>query len=166
MADPLVRPARRSDLAAITAIYNHYVETGPVTFDVRTFSEREREPWFGQFAETGPHRLLLLEEGGALCGYAGSYAFRSKPAYATSVETTIYLAPDQMGRGYGALLYRALFEALEGQDLRRALAGVTLPNEASIRLHERFGFRPVGVFSEVGRKHDRYWDVAWYEKPL
>ncbi len=165
MALPLVRPARRDDLAAITAIYNHFVEDGPVTFDVRTFREKEREAWLAQFAG-GPHRLLVLEEEGAVRGYAGSMPFRAKPAYATSVETTIYLAPESQGRGHGARLYGALFDALAGEDLHRILAGITLPNEPSIRLHERFGFTPVGTFTEVGRKHDRYWDVAWYERPL
>jgi phosphinothricin acetyltransferase len=164
MAEPLVRPALRSDLAEITAIYNHYVEAGPVTFDVRTFSESEREPWLGQFAADGPHRLFVLEEDGSVQGYAGSMPFRPKPAYATSVETTIYVAPRCQGRGHATRLYEALFAALADHDLNRFLAGVTLPNDPSIRLHERFGFRKIGVFTEVGRKHDRYWDVAWYEK--
>lgn len=159
-----MRPALRRDLAEITAIYNHHVEAGPVTFDVRTFSETEREPWLAQFAAEGPHRLFVLEEDGAVRGYAGSMPFRSKPAYATSVETTIYVAPDRQGRGHATRLYEALFTALAEHDLNRILAGITLPNDASIRLHERFGFRRIGVFTEVGRKHDRYWDVAWYER--
>lgn len=161
-----MRPARPGDLAATTALYNHYVEAGPVTFDVRKLSQAEREPWFRGFAAEGPHRLFVLEEDGRLQGYAGSMPFRPKPAYSTSVETTIYLAPDRLGRGYGVRLYGALFDALADENLHRALAGITLPNQASIRLHERFGFRRAGVFSEVGRKHDRYWDVAWYEKRL
>lgn len=78
----------------------------------------------------------------------------------------MYLAPECTGRGIGSLLYASLFEVLEQEDVHVALAGVTLPNAASQRLHERFGFRPVGVFEEVGRKFDRFWDVAWYRKPL
>ncbi|MBW2243847.1 MAG: N-acetyltransferase [Deltaproteobacteria bacterium] len=164
MAEPLVRPALRSDLAEITAIYNHYVEAGPVTFDVRIFSESDREAWFEQFAMHGAHRLLVVEEDGAVQGYAGSMPFRSKPAYATSVEATIYVASECQGRGHATRLYEALFSALADQDLNRILAGITLPNDPSIRLHERFGFRKIGVFTEVGRKHDQYWDVAWYER--
>ncbi len=162
----LVRPARHEDLPAITALYNHYVESGAVTFDVDPFAAEEREAWFAQFAEQGPHRLFVAVRDDALLGYAGTMPFRSKPAYATSVETTIYLAPEATGQGIGARLYEVLFDALAGEDLHRLLAGVTLPNEASIRLHERFGFTLVGVFREVGRKHDRYWDVAWYERGL
>lgn len=166
MAEPCVRPVRREDLPELTRLYNHYVSSGPVTFDVQPFTASQREPWLGTFAERGPHRLLVLEEEGALRGYAGSMPFRSKPAYATSVEVTIYLAPDATGAGRGRRLYEALFSALAGEDLHRAYAGITLPNDASVRLHRRFGFHEVGVFREVGRKLGRYWDVAWYEKAL
>ncbi len=86
--------------------------------------------------------------------------------YATSVETTVYVAPEQVGRGVGPLLYAGLFAALEAEDVHMALAGITVPNEASRRLHERFGFRPVGVHERVGRKFDRFWDVAWFQKSL
>ncbi|CAM5301397.1 N-acetyltransferase OS=Streptomyces tendae OX=1932 GN=GUR47_27290 PE=4 SV=1 [Streptomyces tendae] len=99
-------------------------------------------------------------------GYATSSPYRAKPAYATSVETTVYVAPGAGGRGIGSLLYASLFDALAGEDLHRAYAAVAQPNEASARLHARFGFRHVGTYREVGRKFGRYWDVAWYEKPL
>jgi phosphinothricin acetyltransferase len=162
---PSIRPARPSDLAALTALYNHYVEAGPVTFDTRRFAPEERARWLARF-DGARYRLLVAEHEGTLAGYAGSMPFREKPAYETSVETTIYLAPGCAGAGFGTRLYRALFAALEGEDLHRAYAGITLPNETSVRLHERFGFRLVGVYREVGRKQGRYWDVAWYERPL
>jgi phosphinothricin acetyltransferase len=101
-----------------------------------------------------------------ILGYATSSPYRAKPAYSTSVEVTIYLAPDAGGRGIGTLLYKALFADLATEDVHRAYAGIAQPNEASTRLHERFGFRPVGTYQEVGRKFGRYWDVAWYEKEL
>ncbi|UYB41898.1 GNAT family N-acetyltransferase [Streptomyces sp. Je 1-4] len=103
---------------------------------------------------------------GALLGYATSSAFRSKAAYAPSVEVTVYCAPHAAGRGVGTLLYKALFEALADEDVHRAYAGITQPNEASTRLHTRFGFRHIGTYTEVGRKFGRYWDVAWYQKDL
>ncbi|MFM9755288.1 N-acetyltransferase family protein, partial [Streptomyces turgidiscabies] len=84
-----------------------------------------------------------------ILGYATSSPFRAKQAYATSVEVTVYLRPDAGGRGVGTLLYEALFEALSGEDLHRAYAGIAQPNEASVRLHERFGFRHVGTYREV-----------------
>ncbi|GHE76015.1 phosphinothricin N-acetyltransferase [Streptomyces longispororuber] len=101
-----------------------------------------------------------------ILGYATSSPLRPKPAYATSVEVSVYCAPEAAGRGVGTLLYRRLLAALEGEDVHRAYAGIALPNPASVRLHERFGFRHLGTYREVGRKFGRYWDVAWYELPL
>ncbi|MFQ5843947.1 MAG: GNAT family N-acetyltransferase, partial [Planctomycetota bacterium] len=99
-------------------------------------------------------------------GYACSTPFRPKPAYRTSVETTVYVAPAATGRGVGGRLYQALFDALAGEELHRAYAGIVPPNPASVALHRRFGFHEVGVAREVGHKLGRYWDVAWFEKGL
>ncbi len=115
---------------------------------------------------TAPNTGGAAEGDGALLGYATSSAFRPKAAYATSVEVTVYCAPRAAGRGVGTLLYEALFEALAGEDIHRAYAGIALPNDASVRLHTRFGFRHIGTYTEVGRKFGRYWDVAWYQKDL
>ncbi|MGW6903110.1 N-acetyltransferase family protein [Streptomyces sp. NPDC054940] len=167
-----VRPGVESDLEALTDLYNHYVRETPITFDTAVFTPEERRPWLLSHPEDGPYRLMVAVETGLagnsqrILGYATSSAFRPKPAYETSVEVTIYLAPDAGGRGIGTLLYKALFEALAEEDLHRAYAGIAQPNEASARLHERFGFRHVGTYLEVGRKFGRYWDVAWYEKEL
>ncbi|MFD5075788.1 GNAT family N-acetyltransferase [Streptomyces sp. NPDC058371] len=163
-----VRPGVEEDLEALTDLYNHFVRETPITFDTAAFSPEERLPWLLSHPEDGPHRLMVATDTDSqrILGYATSSAFRPKPAYATSVEVTIYLAPDAGGRGIGTLLYKALFEALAGEDLHRAYAGIAQPNEASTRLHERFGFRHVGTYREVGRKFGRYWDVAWYEKEL
>jgi len=163
-----VRPGVEDDLDALTDIYNHYVRETPITFDTAVFTPEERRPWLLSHPEDGPHRLMVASDvsSQAILGYATSSAFRPKPAYATSVEVTIYLAPDAGGHGIGTLLYKSLFEALAEEDLHRAYAGIAQPNEASVRLHERFGFRHVGTYREVGRKFGRYWDVAWYEKEL
>jgi len=161
-----VRRAERRDRARITEIYNHYIETTPITFDVKPYSEAEREPWFAQFGERGRHQLFVAERAGEVIGYAGSMQYRPKQAYETSAEVTIYVAHDERARGVGPHLYDALFASLRGEDVHRLLAGITLPNEASVRLHERRGFTLVGVYSEVGRKLGRYWDVGWWEKRL
>jgi phosphinothricin acetyltransferase len=161
-----VRYAEERDLARLTEIYNHYVLTTPITFDLEPFTVEQRRGWLARFARTGPHRLLVAEQGGVVLGYVGSHEFRTRKAYDTTVETTVYCAPDATGRGIGTLLYRALFDALAGEDLRMAVAGMTLPNDASAALHERFGFTLAGVMHEVGRKFGRYWNVAWYEKAL
>ena len=161
-----VRPATAGDLAAVNEIYNQYVVEAHYTFDLEPMSMEARREWFTHYAETGRHRVFVAVSEGHVVGYACSSRFRPKPAYETSVETSVYLAPDAIGRGAGSRLYETLFKALEGEDVHRAYAGIALPNPASIGLHERFGFKHVGHFTEQGRKFDRYWDVAWYEKPL
>ncbi|MFG2941186.1 GNAT family N-acetyltransferase [Streptomyces sp. NPDC048282] len=163
-----VRSGVEGDLEALTEIYNHYVRETSITFDTVTFTPEERRPWLLSHPEDGPYRLMVATPADSqeILGYATSSPYRAKPAYGTSVETTVYVAPRAGRRGIGTLLYKALFEALAGEDLHRAYAGVAQPNEASTRLHERFGFRYVGTYHEVGRKFGRYWDVAWYERPL
>jgi phosphinothricin acetyltransferase len=161
-----IRLARESDLERLTEIYNYYVINTPITFDLEPFSVAERCEWFRHYSASGPHRLLITETDGLVVGYVTSSRFRPKAAYETSVETTIYLAPEATGRGIGTDLYAALFAALAEEDLHRAYAGVTLPNTASIALHRKVGFRSIGVYREVGRKFGKYWDVEWFEKPL
>jgi phosphinothricin acetyltransferase len=161
-----IRAARESDLPRLTEIYNHYVMNTPITFDLDPVTIDQRRAWLTHFAESGPHRLLVAEDAGLVVGYAGTHQFRDRKAYDTTVETTIYCAHDHTGRGIGRVLYAALFEALRGQDLRVAIAGITLPNPASVGLHEHFGFTPVGVMHHVGRKFGQYWDVGFYEKRL
>lgn len=161
-----MREAREGDLPRLTEIYNHYVINTAITFDFDPYTPEERRPWLAQFSTSGRHRLFVAEEGGRVVGYAGSHQFRTRAAYDTTIETTVYCAPEGTGRGIGSLLYGALFEVLAGEDLRLAVAGTTIPNPASTALHERFGFTAVGVMHQVGRKLGRYWDVAWYEKLL
>ncbi|MGW2411648.1 N-acetyltransferase family protein [Streptomyces tubercidicus] len=189
-----VRAGVEADLPALTDLYNHYIRETSITFDLEPFTPEQRRPWLHSHPQDGPHRLLVAQEttertknphngpspgpgvgaaisgsgsaDGTLLGYATSSAFRPKAAYAPSVEVTVYCAPHAAGRGIGTLLYQALFEALADEDVHRAYAGIAQPNEASVRLHTRFGFRHLGTYTEVGRKFGRYWDVAWYEKEL
>ena len=176
-ADPDASPARRrlppgvtirrgteADIGAINDIYNHYIRETPITFDVEEWTLEQRREWFKKFAETGRHQLFVAEDGGRIVGFAGTGMFRPKQAYETSPEVTIYCAHDATARGIGTALYTRLFDALRGEDIHSIVAGITLPNDASCRLHESFGFRRAGVFHGVGRKFDRYWDVAWYER--
>ncbi len=166
MSDMLIRPANSEDLPRLTVIYNHYVINTPITFDLEPYTVERRLPWFQQFATTGRHRLLVAEVDGLVVGYAGTTRFRPKPAYDTTVETTIYLSSEAAGKGIGSRLYAALFESLANEDIHRIVAGYAIPNQASKALHDRFGFQLVGIFHENGRKFGRYWDVAWSERPL
>ena len=164
MTDIRIRPAERRDLPRLTEIYNYYVLNTPVTFDIEPYTVERREPWFAQFAPTGRHRLPVAESAAGVVGYAGTTRFRPKAAYDTTVETTIYCAPEEAGKGIGKRLYAALFEALRGEDIHRFVAGYALPNPATAAIHQRFGFKVVGVFSENGRKFGKYWDVCWTER--
>jgi phosphinothricin acetyltransferase len=161
-----IRPAQPNDLPRLTTIYNHSVVHSPATFDLEPKTVDERAEWFAQFAENGRHRLVVAEEKGIVLAYAGTTRFRAKPAYSRTVETTIYCAPEALGRGFGTQLYAALFEAIADEDVHRIVAGYVPPNPASEKLHARMGFRAVGTFTEQGYKFGRYWDVVWMERPL
>jgi phosphinothricin acetyltransferase len=161
-----VRPATQEDLGQLNDIYNRYVVETHFTFDLEPMTIEARREWFAHYDSTGRYRVLVGVSDATVIGYASSSRWRPKPAYETSVETSIYLAPDAVGRGIGTKLYEELFKQLQREDLHRAYAGIALPNQASIALHERVGFKRVAHFTEQGRKFDRYWDVGWYEKPL
>ena len=161
-----VRPGQVDDLEQLNDLYNHYIRETPITFDIEPWTMEQRREWFSHYALEGRHRLMVAVADDRVLGYASSSKFRPKQAYEPSVESSVYLLPDTTGRGLGTALYEALFEALEGEDVHRAYAGITLPNAASVALHQRFGFAEVGRFTEQGRKFGRYWDVVWLEKPL
>jgi phosphinothricin acetyltransferase len=161
-----IRSAERRDLPRLTEIYNHYVVHTSVTFDIEPYTVEKRTAWFEQFGATGRYRLVVAERDGTVVGYAGTMRFRPKAAYETTVETTIYCAPEAVGQGIGPKLYAALFDAIANEDIRRIVAGYTLPNDVSAKLHASLGFTPVGIYKEVGRKFGKYWDVAWMERPL
>ncbi|HWO93186.1 MAG TPA: GNAT family N-acetyltransferase [Dehalococcoidia bacterium] len=160
----IVRRAEPRDLGAVTAIYNHWVRTSAATFDIDAFTEDERRPWFEEHGDDYP--LLVAERDGEVVGYACLSRFRTKPAYRHTAETTVYLAEAARGAGLGTALYDAL--VAEAQRLRYhvLVAGITVPNEASVRLHRRFGFERIGVMHEVGWKFERWHDVEWFELRL
>ena len=169
MNDLTTRQALRSDLPRLAEIYNHYIMNTPITFNTQPFTVETFAPWFEEHSDGKRHRLVVAVENGAsgrVIGYAGTGRFRPKEAYETTVETTVYCSHDCTRRGVGTLLYRALFELIAGEDINRIVAGVTLPNAGSVALHERFAFRHVGTFTGNGRKFGKYWDVAWFERPL
>jgi phosphinothricin acetyltransferase len=161
-----IRYAGSADAAGLNDLYNHYILNTPITFEVEPWDLDQRLRWLGGFREAGPYRLLVAEQDGKVQGFACSHRYHERAAYATTIETSIYCRPEASGKGIGTKLYTALFEAIKGEPLHMAIAGVTLPNDASVAIHERFGFELVGVTHAVGHKLGRYWDVAWFEKPL
>ena len=161
-----VRNANFSDRDAVTRLYNHFVENTAITFDVEPFSVESRGPWFEQFKNHGPHQLFVAFDGEELSGYACSTIHRSKPAYQTSIETTVYVDPSAARHGVGRALYARLFAALSGQGIHKAFAGIAQPNAASEGFHKSFDFTEIGTFHEIGYKFGRFHDVKWFEKRL
>jgi phosphinothricin acetyltransferase len=166
MAEVTIRPAAREDLPRLTEIYNYYIVNTAITFDLQPYTPDQRARWFDEHNCGGRHRMFVAEDAGWVVGYACTGPFRDKAAYDTSAETSVYCAHEATGRGVGAKLYLGLFDALKNEDVNRLLAGITLPNDASLKLHRKFGFTDVGVFSECGRKFGKYWDVVWMERSL
>ena len=161
-ADMMPESAYNDDLQGIVEIYNHYVKNTHFTFDIEPFTVDGRGAWWAQF-DNQRYQCWVITNG-TLGGYACSTPFKSKRAYETSVEVSVYLDAQTTGLGLGPQLYERLLTELGHQDVHRAYAGIALPNEPSVKFHEGFGFNEVATFHEVGRKFDRYWDVAWFER--
>jgi phosphinothricin acetyltransferase len=166
MTDIAIRHAEQGDLPELLAIYNHYVVHTPITFDIEPRTLAQRQEWFDEFAKAGKYQCFVAADHGRPLGWVCSARFKEKAAYSSTIETSIYLAPDMAGKGIGRRLYRTLFEALADQDIHRAFGGITLPNEASVALHRSVGFEHVGTYPEVGRKFGKYWDVALYLRKM
>jgi phosphinothricin acetyltransferase len=166
MPDIVIRRVEQGDLPALLAIYNHYVVTTPITFDLEPRTPAQRQLWLDTFKPTGRHQCFVAIRDGIAIGWSSSGKFRDKAAYDTSTELSVYLAPDAHGKGLGRRLYQTIIVALQGEDIHRLIGGITLPNGASVALHLAMGFRLIGVQTEIGRKFGRFWDVALYERPL
>ncbi|PZR68110.1 MAG: hypothetical protein DLM63_05035 [Solirubrobacterales bacterium] len=160
-----IRPACAGDLETIASIYAHYVEQTYITFDLQAPSARAwKEKWKAACAAGYP--WMVRERNGVVVGYATAAEFRPKPAYRSTAETTIYMDRAAVGQGLGRALYAAELRELSQRDFHLATAGITLPNPASVILHEALGFTAVGVFEEVGHKLDGWRDVGWWQLRL
>lgn len=159
-----IRPATIDDAQAILAIYAPIVETTAISFETVP-------PTIDEMAERirtylASHAYLVAEKDGAVLGYAYGTAYRPRAAYASTCETTVYVAEAGRGQGIGKQLYKALLPELAGRNYRTAIAGIALPNDASIALHESVGFEKAGVLREVGYKFDRWHDLGLWTRAL
>jgi phosphinothricin acetyltransferase len=162
----VVRDATAADLPAVAAIYTHYVLRTTTTCNTEVRTPREWTERFDALAATGTHALLVAVRDGQVAGYVETQPLRAKPAYARSVELSVYVAPDAVGTGVGGALYAAVLKRLAGGSFHRAYAVIALPNPGSVAFHERFGFVHRGTLTEAGHKFGRYLDVAFYERDL
>lgn len=160
-----IREATEADAPAIAALYNPYVAETTITFEEVPVSAQQMAARVGEVQQAGLP-WLVLEEGGALRGYAYATRWKPRSAYRFSVESSVYLAMGHTGRGHGRRLYEALFEALRARGVHAVIGGIALPNPASVALHERMGMAPVAQFREVGFKFDRWIDVGYWERLL
>jgi len=165
MTAPSVRPADpRLDAAACAAIYAPHVEGSPVSFE-------EAAPGAAAMAAriesvSATHPWLVAERGGEVVGYAYACRFQQRPAYRWAASVSVYVGEGQRRVGVGRHLYTELFECLRRQRIRIACAGITLPNPASIALHESLGFAQIGVNPGIGWKDGAWRDVGWYQLEL
>ena len=157
-----IRSADTVDGGPIAAIYNHFIETSIITFEEEAVSAEEISARITQtYSENLPY--LVAEDNGCVKGYAYASKWKGRCAYRYTVEVTVYLDPTAIGKGIGSRLYEALFERLAAQNYHMAIAGISLPNEGSIALHEKFGMEKVAHFKEVGYKFNRWVDVGYWQ---
>jgi phosphinothricin acetyltransferase len=162
--DRKVRAASDADAAACAAIYAPYVTDTAVTFELDAPSAAEMAKRIA--AATRSHAWLVLEDGSSVVGYAYGGTFNARPAYRWACEVSVYLEPGLRRTGGGRALYEALLPLLAKRGFRIAVAGMTLPNDASVGLHIALGFEPVGTFAHIGFKHGRWHDVAWAQRVI
>lgn len=164
-SDPVeIVPGGAADLAEIVALLNESAATSIASFDEQPIEVDQRRDWLARFGPAGPYRLLVARRRGRFLGYAASQPYRDHPAFAQTVEVSITLTADSRGQGVGTALYRELFAQLSGQPVHVALAGIALPNDASVALHHKFGFTDVGVFGEYAVKHGQYLSSLWLQR--
>ena len=164
-AEPTVRAAVAADAAAVARIYNHYVEGTIVTFEEEAVSPDEIARRMAD-VQGGGLPWLIAETAGEVLGYAYAGKWRPRRAYRYAVESTVYLAPTACGRGVGRLLYTRLLELLRGAGIHTVIGVIALPNPASVGLHEKLGFKPVGQLEQVGWKLGRWIDVGHWQRSL
>ena len=159
-----LRLAEVADFAPIAAITNHYIRTTAIHFGTTEVTEAELRALWQEHHDLYP--WLVACRDGSVIGYAKAGVFRARAAYRWSTETGIYVAPEVLARGLGKLLYARLLAMLRTQGFHTAIGGIALPNEASVRLHERLGFHHCGTFARAGRKFDRWHDVGFWQRDL
>jgi phosphinothricin acetyltransferase len=159
-----IRFAKPDDAAGVLAIYGPYCDSTTVSFEIAA-------PTIAQMSQRierimAQHPWLIAENDGEVAGYVYASQHRERAAYRWMVDVAVYISPAYRRRNLGKALYTALFEVLRTQGYFKAFAGITLPNAASVRLHESVGFRPIAVYEGVGFKMGQWLDVGWWQLDL
>jgi L-amino acid N-acyltransferase YncA len=157
----MIRYAKTDDSAQVSEIYNHYVLGTSITFEEQPVSINEMGQRIDETMQSLP--WLAWEQDKSLRGFCYASKWKGRCAYRHSVESTVYLRSDSMGRGIGSQLYRVLLDELRRRKFHTVIGGIALPNDASVALHEKFKFEKVAQFREVGNKFDRWTDVGYWQ---
>lgn len=160
----MIRQISATDVAKILPIYNFHVENTIVTFDLIPLSVQQYAEKVLRIAKEYP--FLVFEDNNEIVGYAYASTWRPKPAYKQTVESTVYVKNNTQGKQIGTKLYTELLKQLKEKNYKVVIGGISLPNETSIKFHEKFGFEKVGHFSKVGKKFDQWVDVAFWQLNL
>jgi L-amino acid N-acyltransferase YncA len=160
-----IRAATPDDAAALAAIYAPYVSASHISFETEAPDAAEMRARVEAAGGLYPW-LAAVDEADAPLGYAYAAPFRARPAYRYAVETSVYVRSDAQRGGVGRRLYEPLLAMLEAQGFTQAIAAIALPNDSSVRLHERLGFAHAGTYRQVGWKLGAWWDVGLWQRPL
>lgn len=161
----MILPVKRQDAQAIVDIYNHYVENTVITFEENIITVNEMVERIEAVTDLNLP-WLVIKENNILLGYAYATPWKVRSAYRYSVEATVYLTPKAQGKGLGTQLYKALFSELKQKSIHSVLGGITLPNPASIALHEKLGMTKVAHFHQIGRKFEQWLDTGYWQLTL
>jgi len=157
----MLRDCKIEDAAQIADIYNYYIQNTTITFEKETLSSSEISNRIISYTDTYP--WLVYEVDNLILGYAYASQWRPRKAYQYSAEASIYLNPDKAKTGLGTILYSSLISRLKEHGIHSVIGVITLPNDSSIKLHKKLGFREVGIFTEIGRKFNKWLDTSLWE---
>ncbi len=157
----MIRDVDLKDAKAIADIYNYYIDNTIVTFEENTVCEEEMIERIKSHNPDLP--WIVYEENKQIYGYAYVSEWKSRSAYKYSVESSVYLNHTKLGKGIGAKLYKKLLSQIKKKNIHIIIAVISLPNEASVKLHEKLGFQKVGQFKEVGYKFEKWIDVEYWQ---
>ena len=158
----MIRPVVVEDAGAIASIYNHFIENSTISFEEIPVDKANIKHRIQKVLETGLP-WLVHESEGKINGYAYATKWKDRSAYRFTAESTVYVAHNAAKTGIGSALYEELFSQLTARSFRSIIAVIALPNEGSVRLHEKFGFVKSGEFKEIGYKFDRWINVAYWQ---
>jgi phosphinothricin acetyltransferase len=162
----MIRAVIAEDAKAICDIYNYYISETVITFEEQTITPADMLTRIEAVQGSDLPWFVIEDKNSQVVGYAYATKWRERFSYRFSVEVTAYLSKDHGGKGLGTQLYQSLFNALRGKGIHSVIGGITLPNDASVALHEKFSMEKVAHFTEVGLKFDRWLDVGYWQATL